>query len=85
VGYATAQEAAASYPEIPRERFREAVVLIEPGGRVTYAAEAVARSLAVRGPGQVLLWIYLRVPGASAFGEWAYRRVARRRGRWPLR
>lgn len=85
VAYATAEEAAASHPEIPPERFREAVVLVEPDGRVSYAAEAVARSLAVRGPGKVLLWMYRRVPGASALGEAAYRRVARRRGRWPLR
>jgi predicted DCC family thiol-disulfide oxidoreductase YuxK len=85
VKYAPSQEVAGDFPEIPAPRLRESVALIEPGGRVSFGAEAVARSLAVRAPGRVLLWIYLRVPGARLFGDAAYRRVARGRGRWPLR
>jgi predicted DCC family thiol-disulfide oxidoreductase YuxK len=82
--YAPTCEAASAYPRIPAERFKESVVLVEPDGRVSFGAEAVARSLAVRAPGQVLLWIYERVPGAGGLAEAAYRFVARRRGRWPF-
>lgn len=85
VEYAPFQEAARDFPQIPIERFRESVVLIEPGGRVTDAAEAVARSLAVRPAGRTLLWIYLHFPGARAVSEAAYRWVANHRGKWPLR
>jgi predicted DCC family thiol-disulfide oxidoreductase YuxK len=85
VSYAPSQDVARDFPQIPAQRFRESVVLIEPDGRVSYGAEAAARSLAVRAPGKVLLWIYLRVPAARAFGEWAYRGVARRRAWWRLR
>lgn len=84
VTYAPWQEVASEFPEIPEDRFRRSVVLIEPGGRVTDAAEAVARSLAVRGWGRPLLWIYRHVPGAGAIAEAVYRRVANRRGKWPV-
>jgi predicted DCC family thiol-disulfide oxidoreductase YuxK len=84
VAYAPSQEVAADFPGIPAERFRKSVVLIEPDGRVTYAAEAVARSLAVRAAGKVPLWIYEHVPGARRLSEAAYRYVADGRGRWPF-
>ena len=85
VAYAPSQEVAGTYPQIPAGRFRESVVLVEPDGRITFAAEAVARSLAVRAAGRPLLWIYLHVPGARAASEAAYRWLANRRGRWPAR
>lgn len=85
VAYAPWQEVAPEFPEIPETCFREAVVLVEPCGRVTHAAEAVARSLAVRAWGKPLLWIYRSVPGVGAIAEAAYRWVADRRGRWPAR
>jgi predicted DCC family thiol-disulfide oxidoreductase YuxK len=84
VAYATSQQAATDFPHIPAQRFRESVVLVEPGGRVTFAAEAVMRSLAVRAAGRMPLWIYEHVPGARAVSEAAYRTVARRRGRRPI-
>jgi predicted DCC family thiol-disulfide oxidoreductase YuxK len=63
------------FPEIPRERFAHAVQLIEPDGRVSEAAEAVARLFALaRRP--ALLWAYEHVPGVPTVTERAYRAVA---------
>ena len=47
VDYATYQEAAARFPEIPVEQFQRAVAFIEPNGEAFFAAEAVYRSLAI--------------------------------------
>src|SRR5262245_15596357 len=60
------------FPEIPRETYAHAVQLIESDGRVTDAAEAVFRLLAISGPGWPLS-IYEHVPGAAAASEIAYR------------
>ena len=63
VDYAPSQAVADRFPAIAAARFRESVVLIEPGGRVSYGAEAVFRSLA-RAPGRGLaLSAYEGVPG----------------------
>ena len=80
VEYAPYQEAAASLPNIPLERFHEAVYLVDTDGRIYRAAEAVFRSLAVRPGWRGLLWAYRRVPGVRPVTETAYRLVARRRG-----
>ena len=48
VDYVTYQEAAERYPEIPVEQFKRAVALIEPDGKIFFAAEAVYRSLRCR-------------------------------------
>jgi predicted DCC family thiol-disulfide oxidoreductase YuxK len=69
------------FPEIPRERYAQAVQLIEPDGRVTEAAEAVFRLLAVSGP-EWPRWIYEHVPGTTAASEVAYRLVADHRPFW---
>jgi lipase maturation factor 1 len=66
------------FPEIPREAYKQAVQLIEPDGRVTEAAEAVFRLLAVSGP-EWPLWIYEHLPGAALTSEIAYRLVANHR------
>lgn len=81
VDYAAASDAAGRFPDIPTERFRESVVLVEPDGRVSYAAEAVIRSLPGARGGAVLCWCYARLPGFAGLAEWAYRLVARHRGR----
>src|SRR5258705_11022079 len=60
---------AAHCPEIPRQRFAQAVHLIETDGRVFEAAEAVFRFVAGgRGTarGAAFLTIYQRLPGAAA-------------------
>ena len=80
VAYAASADVAARFPLIPAARFRESVVLVEVDGRVSYAAEAVIRSLAGAPGGSVLGWCYARVPVLAAAAEWAYRLVARNRG-----
>ncbi len=79
VEYAPYQEVAERFPEIPRERFAEAVHLIEPDGSWTRGAEAVFRSLAHAPGGGAWSWLYRHVPAFAAVSEWAYRQVARHR------
>ena len=69
------------FPDIPHERFPRAVQLIEVDGRVTEAAEAVCRLLALGGL-RAPLWAYEHVPGIAAVTELAYRVVAGHRPFW---
>jgi predicted DCC family thiol-disulfide oxidoreductase YuxK len=69
------------FPEISRERFARAVQLIETDGRVSEAAEAVWRLLALGGR-RAPLWAYQHVPGAAFVTERAYREVADHRSFW---
>ena len=82
VVYEQFQTAAARFPTIPRSRFRQAVQLILPDGRVFAAAEAVLRSLALapeRRGGRRWLAAYQRMPGARPVLEWGYRWIAEHR------
>jgi predicted DCC family thiol-disulfide oxidoreductase YuxK len=63
------------FPEIPRDQFARAVQLIETDGRVSGAAEAVARLLALSGKGSVL-WAYEHLPGIAPVTERTYRLIA---------
>jgi lipase maturation factor 1 len=80
VDYATYQEVADRFPEIPRDDFKHAMVFIEPDGRACFAEEAVYRSLAYRPSKRWLTWSYDHVPGFAAISEAAYKFVARHRG-----
>jgi predicted DCC family thiol-disulfide oxidoreductase YuxK len=80
VDYATYQEAAARFPEIPKEQFKRSVVLIEPDGEAFFAAEAVYRSLRYRSSRKWLAWSYDHVPGFAGLSEAAYKFIARHRG-----
>ncbi len=79
VDYATYQEAARQFPEIPVEQFKRAVALIEPDGRTFFAAEAVYRSLCHRASKKWLAWSYYHIPGFAAISESAYKFIARHR------
>jgi predicted DCC family thiol-disulfide oxidoreductase YuxK len=79
VDYATYQDAAARFPEIPIEQFKRAVALIEPDGKTFFAAEAVYRSLRYRSSRKWLAWSYDRVSGFAAISEIAYNFIARHR------
>src|ERR1035437_9013453 len=57
VDYATFQEVAARFPEIPREQFERSVVFIDRDGNVFTAAEAVFTSLGCRRSRRWLSWI----------------------------
>jgi lipase maturation factor 1 len=80
VDYATYQQAAHQFPEIPVEQFKRAMVFIEPDGQVFFAAEAVYRSLRYRSSRKWLTWNYDHVPGFAAISETAYKFIARHRG-----
>jgi predicted DCC family thiol-disulfide oxidoreductase YuxK len=79
VDYATYQEAAARFPEIPVEQFKRAVAFIEPDGEAFFAAEAVYRSLRYRSSRKCLAWSYDHVPGFAAISETAYKFIAHNR------
>ncbi|MGI8956706.1 MAG: lipase maturation factor family protein [Chthoniobacterales bacterium] len=69
------QQAAARFPEVPREEFERAVKLIESDGRVWSSAEAVYRSLGAGGR-PLNRWSYDHLPGFAAVSEFAYRFIA---------
>src|SRR6266516_2130687 len=79
VDYATYQEAADRFPEIPLEEFQRAVAFIEPDGKTFFAAEAVYRSLVCRSSRKWMAWSYDQVPGFAAISEIAYGFIARHR------
>src|SRR5512132_2209501 len=73
------QKVAADFPEMPRERFAEAVHLRAADGTWTRGAEAVFAALATA-PGRGLpAWLYRHVPPFAAASEAVYRLVARHR------
>lgn len=74
------QHAAADFPHIPLDAFRQAIQLIEPAGRVYSGAAATFRLLSLA-PGHCCgWWLYRNLPGFAAASEWAYRFFADRRG-----
>jgi predicted DCC family thiol-disulfide oxidoreductase YuxK len=80
IDYATYQDSAGLFREIPIDHFRRSMVLIEPDGEVFFAAEAVYRSLRHRPSRKWLAWSYDHVPGFAAISETAYKFIARHRG-----
>src|SRR3989475_5362685 len=79
VDYATSQESAERFPEIPREQFERSVIYIETDGSVFFGAEAVFRSLRCRSSKKWLAWSYEHVPGFAAVSESFYRIIASNR------
>ena len=79
VDYATYQQAASQFPEIPLDQFKRAMAFIEPDGKTFFAAEAVYRSLQYRSSRTWLAWSYDHVPAFAAISESAYKFVARHR------
>lgn len=70
------------FPEIPREKFSEAVYLIEVDGRISHGADAVFRSRCYRRSGPKNGWgwrLYQASPLFRKLSEWAYGVVARHR------
>src|SRR5471030_1753189 len=79
IDYATYQDAADRFPEIPREQFQRAVVFVDEKGEVFTAAKAVFQSLACRSSCKWMIWSYANIPGFAAISEFAYKIVARNR------
>src|SRR4030095_12865051 len=80
VDYASYQEAAVRFPEIPIDQFKRSVVFVEPDGEAFVAAEAVYRSLRYRSSRKWLAWSYDHLPGFAGISETAYKFIARHRG-----
>ena len=78
--YASSQEVASRFPEIPAEEFRRAVVLVLPSGEAFSGADAVYRALALDPGRGHWRWLYERVPGARAVTDAVYRAMADHRG-----
>src|SRR5258708_5766984 len=76
VDYATSQESAGRFPEIPREQFQRSVIYIETDGSIFSGADAVFRSLRCRSSKKWLAWSYEHVPGFAPASESLYRIVA---------
>lgn len=76
--YAPSQEIAAKFPDIPRERYRRSIQLIDVDGRRYEGARAVFRALA-HAPGRGWLVRLYEAPLVAPVSEWAYRFVAKRR------
>ncbi len=79
VEYATYQEAAEAFPEIPVDQFQRSIVFITPEGNAFFAAEAIYRSLGYRRSREWMTWSYHHVPGFAAVSEIGYGLVARHR------
>ncbi|MGE5413250.1 MAG: thiol-disulfide oxidoreductase DCC family protein [Syntrophomonadaceae bacterium] len=79
VDYATSQEVAERFPEIPREAFARAFQLVLPDGRSFEGAEAVYAALAQKPGGGRLAGAYRRVPGFGALSDFVYGIIARHR------
>ena len=76
VDYATSQESAERFPEIPREQFERSVIYIETDGAVYSGAEAVFRSLRCRSSKKWLAWSYDRLPGFAPVSESLYKIIS---------
>jgi lipase maturation factor 1 len=79
VDYATSQESAERFPEIPRERFERSVIFVEKDGSVFAGAEAVFRSLRCRSSRKWLAWSYEHIPGFAPVSEGCYKIIASNR------
>jgi predicted DCC family thiol-disulfide oxidoreductase YuxK len=79
VDYATYQEAAERFPEIPLDHWTRAMALIKPDGNVFSAADALYQSLAYRRSRRWLAWTYDNLPGFAAMSETGYSFIARHR------
>ena len=79
VDYEPFQEAAARFPEIPREDFEKALHFVDRDGTIYRGAEAVFRSLGQTRSGRGLIWCFEHLPGFAPVTETAYRFIARNR------
>ncbi len=73
------QDAADRFPDVPRERFHQAVHLIDTDGRVHIGADAIWSAFALGPGGGLGRWCYVKLPGFAAASELGYRFVASHR------
>ncbi len=77
--FAPFQEVANDFPQIPEVEFTKSVFLIEPNGKITRAAHAAFRALALSKWWGWALFLYTYLPGFAFLSEWVYRVIARNR------
>lgn len=75
IDYASYQEVATQFPEIPLSAFENSVQLILQNGTVLSGAEAVLRAL----NNASFLWCYYRLPGFASLAEAIYNFIAQHR------
>ncbi len=80
IRYRPYQEAAESFPAIPRNAFEQAIQFIEPDGRVYSGAAATFRVLRLAPGRAAWWWCYSHLPGFAPASEWAYAFLGHRRG-----
>ncbi len=80
-GFAPSREAGEDYPQVDPAQFEKSVVLVEPDGSYTSAAEAVIRALKdASWTFACFFRLYTHIALFRNVSEWAYTRVARNRG-----
>ena len=80
VSYRRYQDAAADFPGIAPDAFRNSIQLIEPDGKVYAGAAATFRILRLAPGRRAWWWLYARIPPFAMVAEWSYAFFARRRG-----
>lgn len=75
VQYRAFQEAAADFPQIPKEAYRESVQFVV-SGEVFSGARAVVELLAHAPKKRWYRWGYLHIPFAKRFSEFLYKKVS---------
>lgn len=78
VRYQPYQIAAQDFPQIPQERFRSSIWLVEGEGRVSGGAKA-SFGVLYHGGKPLWLWVYNHIPGFAPLAELLYRFIAARR------
>src|ERR1051325_869137 len=76
IDYAPYQEVSPEFPDIPIDAFQRSVVLVEPDGRISKAAEAVFRALSYVPRKKWIYAFYKNVPPFASVSEAAYRLIA---------
>ena len=79
VEYASFQEVAGQFPEIPYDQFQRSVHLIESGGEICSGARAVFKTLNYSHSKRWGYRAYRYIPGFAPFAEGVYQVVARNR------
>ncbi len=76
VDYVSSQEIAGEFPEIPREDYQRAVLLVNADGEVFCGAEVVFRAFSHNARQHWTLRLYQQLPGFAPITEAVYRYVA---------
>src|SRR5437867_9101472 len=76
IDYAPYQEVSPEFPDIPVDVFKRSVVLVEPDGRISKAAEAVFRALSYVPQKKWMFVLYQKVPPFAAISEAFYKLIA---------